>query len=87
MSDYKEQMISMLMHTLAGCGMGYISVDLVASYGGSMVAAIGAIALILMNQVVKFGLKKHEFNWWMGNGIWPYLSTWFAVWVFVLNLS
>ncbi|MFH1127683.1 MAG: hypothetical protein ABIG84_04675 [archaeon] len=86
MPDYKERMISTLMHTFAGVGMGYVSKDIIAGYGGSTVAFVGAVVLILMNQVVKFGLKKHEFNWWMGNGIWPYLSTWFAVWVIVLNV-
>jgi len=86
MSDYNEKIVSSLMHTGGGVGMGYISRDIVAGYGGSMVAFVGAVLLILMNQVVKFGLKKRDFSWWMGNGIWPYLATWYMVWVIVINV-
>ena len=86
MSEYKEMITCALMHTVAGAGIGYVSKDIVASYGGSMVAFIGAVVLILMFQVVKFGLKKREFSWWMGNGIWPFLAMWYAVWVVALNV-
>ncbi len=86
MSDYKEKIISTLMHTAAGTGVGCISGSIVAGYGGSMVAFVGAIVLILMNQIVKLVLKKREFSWWMANGIWPFLATWFAVWVIAINI-
>ncbi len=86
MPDYKEKIISTLMHTAAGAGVGCISQSIVISYGGGMLAFVGAVVLILMNQVVKLALKKRELNWWMANGIWPYLATWFAVWVVAINI-
>lgn len=86
MPDYKERMAATVLHTVFGAAVGYLSKDILAAYGGAMVAFVGAVTLVIMNQFVKYILKKHDFTWWMGNGIWPYLTTWFAVWTFVINM-
>jgi hypothetical protein len=77
----KEETKSTLIYTMAGIFLGILS----ASNGKNIILG-GFILIFMLNLVISKLFGKKEFKWIVSNGIWPGLTTWFAVWVVLFNL-
>ena len=78
----KDEAKSTLLHAAAGVGVGYLQ----SSFGTGTLIIIGLAVLYVLRLVVKQVFKKSKTAWWIGNGVWVYLTVWFAVWVTMINI-
>ena len=83
-SDRKQSLVSVILHTVIGIAVGYLSLLV-----GGFVNALGLAVVVLI--VLAFSLKKvlkisKDKKWWIGNGIVVYIFIWFVSWVLFFNL-
>ena len=79
----EDDKISVLVHTIAGGIVGYVSTSFETLYAG----LIGFVVLFILGGIVmNLGKEKKDFKWWLGNGLFVYIFTWMAVWVLFYNL-
>ncbi len=72
--------------TLIFAGIGFIIGLLSAKLSIKQIGLIGLLVLVVLLNMTPKMFKKKEFKFFIGNGIWPYLITWFAVWILMLNV-
>ena len=79
--EITNEMKSTFLHFVIGALMGLFSIKL----GRNLALSIGILIAWGMSKLSK-QLFKHEKKWWMGNGLWPYLTAWIASWTIFLNM-
>ena len=79
-----KEKISLVIHAIAGCVMGYVSTAL----NNPLYAAGLAIAVLLVaGYATEFMVKKKGIKWWLSNGGLLYLLFWLVMWVFFFNYT
>jgi hypothetical protein len=80
--EITDELKSVVLHTLAATAIGIVSIQ----FEKYISFVIGGAVLFGLSLFVKYVLKKKETKWWLGNGLWPFLITWLAVWTIAMNL-
>lgn len=77
----RDEIKSTAIYSISGLLVGALSPRVAMN----ITAFIGFILLYVLIVTTKKIFKK-DMKWFLGNGVWPYLTTWFAVWVILLNV-
>ncbi|NOX71566.1 MAG: hypothetical protein GXO64_02605 [Candidatus Micrarchaeota archaeon] len=81
--DMKSK-ISLVIHSVAGISMGYVSMLI----GNPLQAAGVAIGvLVVIGYLVEFLVKKKGMKWWFSNGGFLYILFWIVFWTFFYNYT
>ena len=82
---FDSELKSTLLHTIAGFIAGYVSFNFINPVFAVFIMLVG---LGLTYILVKFLLKiNKDKKWWLGNGIFIYIFTWFVVWTIFYNIG
>lgn len=77
----REETKSTLIYATTGIFLGILSAS-----NGKNIILLGFILIFILNLIISKLFGKKKFKWIITNGIWPYLTVWFAVWVVLFNL-
>lgn len=79
----RPEVQSMLIFSLAGIAIGLFAGVL----STSQMFFVGIVAVAVLAKVLGNMLYKNkDWKWFVGNAVWPFLATWYATWVIVINL-
>jgi hypothetical protein len=79
-----KQKISLVVHSVAGIIIGYVSVGLNnALYSFGLAIAV----LLVVGYAVEFIVKKKEIKWWLANGGALYILFWIVFWTYFYNYT
>ena len=81
--EFTNEMKSVLAHFAIGAIFGYVSFILGNRNYALILGAAMAYGLSHLSQKL---FKPEEKKWWLGNGLWPYLTAWIASWTIFLNM-
>lgn len=80
--ELTDELKSTVLHFLAGILMGFISFKLGRNAG----IAVSILAAFALSKLTLIAFKSKEKKWWLGNGLWPYLTSWIASWTIFINM-
>lgn len=75
----RDEVKSVTIYTLAGIAAGLLALF---QLQGRYMALIGFVVMFGLFALTMKIFKKAP-KWFIGNGIWPYIATWYATWVVV----
>lgn len=79
------ELISTILHAIAGCLVGYASF-LINQPKIGFLLAIAVLAVVWFSIKKIWNIKKN-FKWWLGNGIVVYLFLWLIVWTIFYTIQ
>ncbi len=76
---------SFILHSTAGAAMGLVSIFLPKQAAGILAIAVMYAVWVVFRQSMKLDPKTHGVKWWLGQGVYPFLTLWLFVWVLAYN--
>jgi hypothetical protein len=84
-NEETQSRISVIVFTLAGMVMGYLSI-LISPFAGNMFTILaGLVVSWMVSRSVQSFLGKKELKWIIGNGLFIYLFVWLIFWILFFN--
>lgn len=84
MQKMRQESQAVTIYALVGIAVGLGAMWL----STALIFALGILVVAGLSKILKLKVfKEKDWRWLAGNGIWPYLATWYATWVVVLNLA
>ncbi len=83
LSETNRARVAVVLHSAVAVAVGLVSSRLPEAWYAFILSVVVLYALGMLTNKT-YG-KGKERNWWLANGVFVYLFSWFAAWVYFVN--